>query len=161
MPVNLVYLLLGTNIGHKEQHLETAIGFIQHDIGNIQTLSSIYQTAAWGNENQDDFLNQVLICETSLEANEVLEKVLEIEKKMGRQRLVKNEPRIIDIDILFFNKEVIAQEFLVVPHPLIHARRFVLAPLDEISPDFIHPVSGNAISQMLEECEDPLPVYKK
>jgi len=161
MPFNIVYLLLGTNIGHKEQHLETAIGFIQHDIGNIQTLSSIYQTAAWGNENQDDFLNQVLICETSLEANEVLEKVLEIERKMGRQRLVKNEPRIIDIDILFFNQDIITEEFLIVPHPLIHARRFVLTPLLEISPDFVHPVSGNSISQMLEECADPLPVYKK
>jgi 2-amino-4-hydroxy-6-hydroxymethyldihydropteridine diphosphokinase len=159
--MNHVYLLLGSNIGDKEQHLQNASEFIQSGIGDILKSSSIYQTAAWGKEDQDDFMNQVLYCATPLEAMEVLQKALNIERQMGRQRIVKNEPRIIDIDILFFNNDIIQQETLIVPHPLIHARRFVLIPLQELSPDYVHPISGQTIAQMLKQCADPLPVYKK
>lgn len=159
--MNHVYLLLGSNIGEKEKHLQTAYDFIQSDIGAILKASSIYQTAAWGNEDQDDFMNQVLYCTSPLEAMEVLHKALNIERQMGRQRITKNEPRIIDIDILFFNSDIIQNETLIVPHPLIHARRFVLTPLQELSPDYLHPIWELSIKQMLDQCTDPLPVYKK
>lgn len=159
--MNHVYLLLGSNIGDKEQHLHTAASHIQREIGSILKSSSLYQTAAWGKEDQDDFMNQVLYCASPLEAMEVLQKALNIERQMGRQRIIKNEPRIIDIDILFFNNDIIQQETLIVPHPLIHARRFVLTPLQELSPDYVHPISEQTIAQMLKQCADPLPVYKK
>jgi 2-amino-4-hydroxy-6-hydroxymethyldihydropteridine diphosphokinase len=159
--MNHVYLLLGSNIGDREQHLRNASEFIQSEIGDILKSSSIYQTAAWGKEDQDDFMNQVLYCASPLEAMEVLQKALNIERQMGRQRIIKNEPRIIDIDILFFNNDIIQRETLIVPHPLIYARRFVLTPLQELSPDYVHPISGQTIAQMLKQCADPLPVYKK
>ena len=134
--MNKTYLLLGSNMGNSQQQLTIAVKSITRQIGKVIRQSSLYATAAWGNANQPDFLNQVIIVETKLTALQTIEIILGIEKKMGRVRTTKNAPRIIDIDILFFNKEIIDEKTLAVPHPQIENRRFVLIPLNELSPNF-------------------------
>src|SRR6188474_694467 len=138
--MNSAYLLLGSNMGNSQEKLLTAIKNIEDKIGTVKRRSGIYKTAAWGNTNQPDFLNQVIITETKLIAIEILQEILAIEKKMGRIRTIKNAPRIIDIDILFFNNDIIRQKNLTIPHPEIQNRRFVLTPLNELSPNLLHPV---------------------
>lgn len=158
--MNKIYLLLGSNMGNSQQQLSIAIKHITQQIGKVTRQSTLYATAAWGNSNQPDFLNQVIIVETKLAALQTIKVILAIEKKMGRVRTTKNAPRIIDIDILFFNKEIIAEKNLAVPHPEIQNRRFVLIPLNELSPNFKHPVLGKTIHQLLNNCADTLTVKK-
>ncbi len=158
--MNKTYLLLGSNMGNSQKQLSKAIGLIENQIGKVVRQSSLYSTAAWGNTNQPDFLNQVIIVETALAAIQTIQTILQIEKKMGRVRTVKNAPRIIDIDILFFNKEIIDQEELTVPHPQLQNRRFVLVPLNQLSPNFMHPVLKETIHQFFIHCPDKLNVKK-
>jgi len=158
--MNRAYLLLGSNLGNSKQQLQAAIKHIQKNIGKINRASGLYTTAAWGNSNQPDFLNQVIVTETTFTAPETLQHILSIEKKMGRIRTVKNAPRIIDIDILFFNKAIIKEKDLIVPHPEIQNRRFVLIPLNEISPLFKHPVFNKSMHELLLACPDQLNVKK-
>lgn len=158
--MNKTYLLLGSNMGNSTQQLLHAIKNITRQIGAVTRRSSLYTTAAWGNTNQPDFLNQVIVVETNLSATATINALLVIEKNMGRVRTTKNAPRIIDIDILFFNKEIIAEKKLTVPHPQIENRRFVLIPLNELSPGFKHPVSYKTMHQLLKDCADPLDVKK-
>jgi 2-amino-4-hydroxy-6-hydroxymethyldihydropteridine diphosphokinase len=158
--MNKTYLLLGSNMGNSRQQLSIAIKNIEKEIGKISRQSKLYVTAAWGNTNQPDFLNQVLVAETSLSAFQTLTTILTIEKKMGRVRTTKNAPRVIDIDILFFNKEIIEQKNLSVPHPQIPNRRFVLVPLNELAPNFKHPSLKKNIHQLLTNCTDLLNVKK-
>jgi 2-amino-4-hydroxy-6-hydroxymethyldihydropteridine diphosphokinase len=158
--MNSTYLLLGSNMGNSQEQLQRAVQFISKEIGQVTRESSLYKTAAWGNTNQPDFLNQVIIVNTGLDALKTLEQILAIEIKMGRIRTIKNAPRIIDIDILFFNNEIITEQQLKVPHPEIPNRRFVLTPLDELSPGMVHPFLNKTIHQLLEECSDPLDVKK-
>jgi 2-amino-4-hydroxy-6-hydroxymethyldihydropteridine diphosphokinase len=158
--MNTSYILLGSNIGNSHEQLLHAQKNIVADIGKIIASSSLYSTAAWGNTNQPDFLNQVLIIETDLTASKLLQSVLNIEKNMGRVRTIKNAPRIIDIDILFFNNDVLKLKNLTVPHPEIQNRRFVLTPLVELSPNFVHPSLKKTIHQLLIACKDPLNVQK-
>ena len=158
--MNSTYLLLGSNMGNSETLLLTATIYIGEKIGEVKRRSRIYRTAAWGNTEQPDFLNQVIIVDTNLNAAETLAEILSIEKKMGRIRTIKNAPRIIDIDILFFNQEIIAEKDLTVPHPEIPNRRFVLTPLNELSPNLNHPVLNKTIRRLLAECVDPLNVKK-
>ena len=139
---------------------QIAIKNINRQIGKTIRKSGIYQTAAWGNTKQPDFLNQVIIVETGLTAAETMQAILLIEKNMGRIRTVKNAPRVIDIDILFFNKEIIDQKELIVPHPEIQNRRFVLIPLNELSPNLKHPVLLKNNHQLLNACKDELNVKK-
>ena len=158
--MNNTYLLLGSNMGNSLDQLSEAIDHIKKKTGKIIRKSDLYSTAAWGNPNQPDFLNQVIKIETTLTATATLQSILAIEKLMGRVRTTKNAPRIIDIDILFFNKEIISEKDLVVPHPEIQNRRFVLIPLNEISPQFKHPVLKKTIHQLLLTCPDHLNVKK-
>jgi len=158
--MNKTYLLLGSNMGNSQKQLSKAIGFIEKQIGKIIRRSGLYATAAWGNTNQPDFLNQVIIVQTKLTAAQTMQTILGIEKKMGRLRTVKNAPRIIDIDILFFNKEIIDEEQLTVPHPQLQNRRFVLVPLNELSPNFKHPVLNKTIHRLFIHCPDKLNVKK-
>ena len=158
--MNTVYLLLGSNMGNSEQQLFNAIENITQQIGKIINQSSLYTTAAWGESNQPDFLNQIIIVESEIMALPMLDIILSIEKKMGRVRTTKNAPRVIDIDILFFNKEVIATANLTIPHPEIENRRFVLIPLNELSPNLLHPISNLSISILLKNCIDTLDVKK-
>ena len=156
----VAYLLLGSNIGESKEHLQNARNNIKDCIGEIVVQSSIYTTAAWGKKDQADFLNQVIKINTTLSPFETLEKILDIEQKMGRIRTEKNAARIIDIDILFFSNEIINTENLIIPHPYIQVRKFVLVPLNEISPTFKHPVLDKTIHQLLLQCEDNLTVNK-
>lgn len=158
--MNKVYLLLGGNQGDPAKNLRKAWTLIEKRIGQILRSSSVYQTAAWGNRDQTDFLNQVIIAETPLTASQCLEACLSIEKEMGRTRSFKYAPRVIDIDILFFNKEIIHRHELIIPHPAMQLRRFVLVPLNELSPQLLHPVLKQTVHQLLLQCPDELNVNK-
>jgi 2-amino-4-hydroxy-6-hydroxymethyldihydropteridine diphosphokinase len=158
--MNKVYLLLGSNRQQPIKQLQLAKKIIAKKIGSVSRTSSVYKTAAWGNTKQPDFLNQVLITTTKLSAQETIQHILSIEKEMGRIRTKKNAPRIIDIDILFFNKEVINSKKLQVPHPRLQLRNFVLIPLNQLSPNFKHPVLNKTIHQLLRICPDTLTVNK-
>lgn len=158
--MNKIYLLLGSNIGNPAKLLATAREKISEQLGEISSASSIYQTAAWGKTDQPDFLNQVLLLHSAMSAESCLQTILQIEEKMGRIRTVKNAPRVIDIDILYYGKESIERPHLVVPHPAIQDRRFVLIPLNEIAPLFIHPKLKKTNQQLLLDCKDPLDVKK-
>ena len=151
---------MGSNMGNSQQQINTATQLIEKKIGKIIRQSALYKTAAWGNTSQPDFLNQVIIVETTFAAVETLGTILLIEKKMGRIRTIKNAPRIIDIDILFFNKEIIHQKNLSVPHAEIANRRFVLVPLNELVPALLHPVFKKTMHQLLIDCTDTLDVKK-
>lgn len=126
----------------------------------MTAVSSLYETAAWGIEEQPSFLNQVIAIKTKFEALELLQLVLHIEKLAGRQRDIKWGQRTLDIDILLFNNEIINTPQLTVPHPFLPERRFTLTPLCEIAPHIIHPVLQKTIQQLLEECPDTLGVKK-
>ena len=158
--MNKAYLLTGGNEGDSYRYLQQALTNIELICGQILQVSSVYQTAPWGKKDQPDFLNQVLLVNTKLEPHALLAAIFGIEEKSGRIRSVKNAPRTIDIDILFYNQLVLEEPGLSIPHPRIAARRFVLEPLNEISPGLVHPVLGKTISQLLLECTDDLTVKK-
>ncbi len=152
-PMNHAYLLTGSNRENPLLQLSIAANKISQSVGSILQISSIYKTAPWGNTDQDLFYNQVMQIETKLEPQKLLEVILAIETNMGRVREKKWEPRIIDIDILFFEDRILTGE-LQIPHPLLHLRRFTLVPLKQIAPDLIHPVLGKSITFLLDECPD-------
>ena len=156
--MNKIFLITGGNIGNRKKNLEAAATLIRDQIGIIVKSSKIYETDAWGITDQPAFYNQVHIVESNFSAKEILNKILNIEEKMGRVRTVKNAARIIDIDILFFNNEIINKPNLNVPHPQIINRRFVLMPLNELAPEMIHPVFKKSIHQLLVNCKDELGV---
>ena len=158
--MNQTYLLIGGNMGNRQENLEIATRRIAATIGEIKQSSAIYETEAWGLEEQPAFLNQVLLVSSTLNAQQVLKQILNIEHDMGRERIQKFGPRIIDIDILFFNRDIIHEPGLNVPHPQLHLRRFTLKPLNDIAPQFRHPELGKTISDLLSTCPDPLTVKK-
>jgi len=158
--MNSYYLLTGSNIGDSQAHLLEALKQIELQVGEITSVSSVYRTEPWGNKNQQDFLNQVLGVKNPLQPAEVLARILAIEQQMGRNRLVKWEPRVIDIDILFAGNQQINTPDLQIPHPLLHERRFTLLPLSEMAPDFVHPVFKKTIRELLADCPDTSLVEK-
>jgi 2-amino-4-hydroxy-6-hydroxymethyldihydropteridine diphosphokinase len=141
--------------------LQQAKDEIAHEIGVIEVFSSIYESEPWGFESENMFLNQVIRVKTILSPIDLLDKALKIESRLGRRRGVGEGyvSRSIDIDILFFNDEIIAENRLAVPHPKIPERMFTLVPLTEIDPDFVHPATGKSVKEMLDECPDKLKVY--
>ena len=156
--MNKTYLLIGCNEGNRTEHMNTAKEMIADKIGIIIRCSKMYETAAWGKHDQPDFLNQVLLVETQLAAPICLQEILLIETRMGRVRTKKNDPRIIDIDILFFNNEIINDAHLTIPHPELQNRKFVLVPMNELSPGLVHPVLHRSIRDLLSTCKDALDV---
>ena len=147
---NIAYLLLGGNLGNTKEIFSEAKVFLQQKNIEILNSSSLYQTSPWGPQEQDDFLNQIIKISTALSAPLLLNITQETESKFGRQRMIKYGERTLDIDILYFNDEIIELQNLIVPHPQIQNRRFTLVPLCELAPDFIHPVLKISNSQMLE-----------
>ena len=158
--MNKVTLLLGCNIGERLLNLEKAEQEISVLLGKIIQRSSVYETAPWGNTSQGNFLNSVIVIESFYSANEIMTKIIFIEEAMGRVRTKKWEARVIDIDILFFNDEIISTENLTVPHPGLHLRKFTLIPLVELMPSFIHPVFKKTVTELLSDLNDPLEVKK-
>ena len=158
--VKRAYLLLGSNLGDRGNYLENARFRLQLLAGKATTASSIYQTDAWGNTSQAPFLNQVIAIDTTLDPHLLLSTALAVEKSLGRIRTQKWAPRTIDIDILLYGDQVMKEPDLVIPHPLLHERRFVLTPLAEISPEFIHPLLKKTMLLLLEECPDNLKVER-
>lgn len=156
--MNRIFLITGGNIGDRKKSLKVAAALVEKRIGKIIRSSKIYETDAWGITNQSSFYNQVLIVESDFSANKVMQKILKIEKEMGRIRTIKNAARIIDIDILFFNNETVNKQNLIIPHPEIANRRFVLVALNELVPEMIHPVLKKSIADLLSICKDPLKV---
>lgn len=152
---NTVYLSLGSNLGNKKENLEKAIQNIKEipDTFVIKK-SKIIETEPFGYKEQDNFLNSCIEITTLLYPKELLNKLLEIEKSMGREKKIKWGPRIIDLDIIFYNKELIEDEDLVIPHPYMEYRSFVLEPLEEISPHFVHPLLNKRISTLRKELEE-------
>ena len=154
------YLHLGSNQGHKVGHIVSALVLIEKEIGPIHATSSFYETAAWGLEEQEDFVNMAIKVETYLSPTELILAVAKIETKLGRKRVEKWGPRIIDIDIILYEDLVIKQENLEIPHPRMGDRRFVLVPMVEIAADVIHPITKLTLKEMLDECADQLTVKK-
>ncbi|MBQ3949629.1 MAG: 2-amino-4-hydroxy-6-hydroxymethyldihydropteridine diphosphokinase [Bacteroidales bacterium] len=163
---NTVTLLIGGNQGDRVSLLMQAIIEIASRIGTVSAASSLYETEPWGFEAEQNFLNQALVVDTDLAAEEVLQRALEIEKDLGR---VRSEPsdiqnskfkihnytsRPMDIDLIFYNNDIVDTPALQLPHPRMHLRRFVLQPLAQIMPDKIHPKFRKTISQLLAECTD-------
>lgn len=152
-----VYLGLGSNQGNRAENLNTAIALITRTIGKVAKKSHVYETEPWGNKDQEPFLNQVIMVNTTLDPRDLLEATNKVEREMGRQRKKEKEkwgPRIIDVDILFYGKRVIRDKGLEIPHPELHNRAFTLVPLLEIAPDLEHPVLKQPIDQLYMDCTD-------
>lgn len=155
--MNVAFLCLGGNLGNRIENITAAKKAIAAVSGEITDQSAIYETEAWGNDSKNKYLNQVIKINTKLSAEKLLFSLLKIEKKLGRTRgLTKNTDRTIDIDILFFNSEIISLENLEIPHPRLHQRNFVLKPLNEIAGNLKHPILKKTISELLKNSKDKL-----
>lgn len=138
METNIAYIALGSNLGNREKILELALEEIEKQ-AKITKKSKIHETKPVGYKKQGDFLNMTIEINTELTPEELIIRLQEIEHKLGKVRETKNGPRTIDLDILFYNDEIIDHQYLKIPHPRLHKRAFVLNPLSEIAPDLIHP----------------------
>lgn len=153
-----IFILLGSNSGDRAPQLGLALEYIEKDIGTVISKSRIYETAPWGKAGQPDFLNQALQVASQLSPIELIFKIQEIEQALGRTRQEKWGERLIDIDILYFGDKVIDIPGLVIPHLHLSERKFVLVPLAEISPEFVHPVLKKTNLELLKGCQDLLAV---
>ena len=158
--MQLIYFLLGSNLGNREEYLSEAAAQLDNTVGGLLRTSSIYETASWGVENLPDYLNQVLEMESNFTPEIILQKALFIEQNLLRERTKKWYSRTIDIDILFIGESIINLPNLIIPHPEIKNRMFVLTPLAELIPDFVHPVLKKTIYQLRSEAGDNLMVKK-
>ncbi|GAB4542248.1 MAG: 2-amino-4-hydroxy-6-hydroxymethyldihydropteridine diphosphokinase [Anaerolineales bacterium] len=145
---HIVYLALGSNMGDRAAHLKAAAGNLAPQM-LLKAKSPMYETPPWGYTDQDPFLNQVVKVETYLEALPLLKHIKRLEKALGRTPSIQNGPRVIDIDILFFDDAAIDSAPLHVPHPHLHERAFVLVPLADIAPDFVHPTLRQTVKELL------------
>jgi 2-amino-4-hydroxy-6-hydroxymethyldihydropteridine diphosphokinase len=153
-----LFLSIGGNLGNRCQNLLMCIDQISKKIGHIEKVSSVYETQAWGFTAEQDFYNQVLWVKTELSVHEVLKFVLLIEENMGRVRNLaktqKYESRIIDIDILIYDNLCLSLDNIIVPHPHMHERLFVMMPMVEVAADYLHPYFNKSMKQVLETCTD-------
>ncbi|TAL63263.1 MAG: 2-amino-4-hydroxy-6-hydroxymethyldihydropteridine diphosphokinase [Bacteroidetes bacterium] len=153
--MKVVFLSIGTNLGNRGNNLKEAVARITEHIGSVLESSSVYETEPWGFQSRNQFLNMVLKVETELTPSGLLGRILMIEAMLGRVRNQKlYASRIIDIDILLYEDQVIDEESLKIPHPEMHERKFVLVPLCEIGSKMIHPVLNKSIASLLKRCKD-------
>ena len=156
----MIFLQIGSNIGNRYSNLLRCLENIELSIGKIIKKSKIYVSECWGVENQRDYLNMVVAIKAIQKPTEVLKNILIIENDMGRVRKKKWDSRIIDIDILFFDKKIINLNELIIPHKYLHRRMFVLRPMADIAPFFIHPKLNKNIKQLIKECTDHNKVFE-
>ncbi len=155
MAMNRIFLSIGSNLGNRRKNLDKALKLLEEKAGQIRSRSAIYETEPWGFRSDLFFYNQAVELLSALDPLQLLDVVHDIEKLCGRKRLPgRYTPRPADLDILFFNDSIISTPDLVVPHPALHLRRFVLVPLSEIAPGWLHPVMKKSILQLLQSCED-------
>ena len=149
-----IILLLGGNLGDRYAYLQKATAAIQNHIGEIIEVSAIYETACWGGDQQPDYLNQALRVQSGLLPEQVLDQALRIEAELGRIRTRIWEPRVMDIDLIFYDRLVYQSDRLILPHPRITVRKFVLVPLVELIPHYVHPVYKKSIIELFHACSD-------
>ncbi len=152
--MNTLYLQLGSNLGQREELIDNAVKKISQFIGKVTIRSQIYESTPWRVDGQANYLNQIIQVKTLLNSEEVLVKTMKIENELGRLRLEKWGERLIDIDIIFFNNDIIETSTLCIPHKHMHERNFVLVPLHEIAPSLIHPKYNKTVSDLLNESKD-------
>jgi 2-amino-4-hydroxy-6-hydroxymethyldihydropteridine diphosphokinase len=154
------FLLIGGNEGDRRSCLDRAVTAIGERCGRLLAVSPLFETAAWGKEDQPSFLNQALCLATPLLPRDLLQTILQIEEDMGRVRSTRYGPRSIDIDILLYEELVVDEPGLSIPHPQLPFRRFALCCLAAIAPQRLHPIQQRTIAELLASCTDPLPVNK-
>lgn len=155
-----IFLLTGSNLGDRLARLSAAAALIESEVGTIEKRSACYQTAAWGVTNQPDFYNQILQISTQFSPHNLLKKTQAIELMLGRLSHKKWHARAIDIDILYYDRLCISTQTLCIPHPQLHKRRFTLYPLNEIAPNFVHPILQKSTTELLSTCPDTLSVRR-
>ena len=143
-----IYLGLGSNIGNRFKNIKFAILKL-FSFSTLESCSSVWETSPWGFASQPAFLNCVVQIESSLSSIDLLKEILRIEIELGRKKTQEFGPRSIDIDILFYNERIMNIAKLIIPHPQLHKRKFVLLPLNEIAPEFVHPISKKSVNEML------------
>src|SRR5215208_2465489 len=148
MKEHIVYLALGSNLGNRLSNLKEAIAALPPQM-EVKAKSAVYETPPWGYEDQPKFLNQVLKATTYLDPEPLLKHLKRLEVALGRKASFQNGPRLIDIDILFYDELILNTPSLVIPHPRLHERGFVLLPLMDIDPDLVHPVNKQSIREMV------------
>lgn len=151
MKEHIVYLALGSNLGDRLANLKQAIAALTPQL-DVKAKSQVYETLPWGYEDQPKFLNQVVKAKTYLEPEPLLKHLKRLEVALGRQESFPNGPRLIDIDILFYDELILYSPSLVIPHPRLHERAFVLLPLMDLDPELIHPINKKSIREMLADC---------
>lgn len=150
--MHTVYLALGSNLGDRAANLRSAIEAFEPEI-HITNCSAIYETPPWGYLDQSRFLNQVVEAETDLSPEELLEHIKDLEQQLGRRETFQYGPRVIDLDIIFYGGEIIDSPPLIVPHPRMAERGFVLLPLADIAPHFEHPIFGDSVLDLLSKID--------
>ncbi|MDE3741505.1 2-amino-4-hydroxy-6-hydroxymethyldihydropteridine diphosphokinase [Maribacter polysaccharolyticus] len=156
-----VYISIGSNLGNRLQNLQNAIFHIHSEIGPVPAISKVYESASWGFD-AEDFLNACILVESHLAPDQILEKTLSIEERLGRKRTVDEgyASRTIDIDIIYYGAETVQTDVLTIPHPNLQERKFVLLPLADIAPQFYHPVLGKDTRNLIQQCRDKSRIQK-
>ncbi len=154
-----VYFLLGGNLGDRLNTLKKALCLLAEEVGEVRQYSSIYETEPWGKLDQPIFLNQTACLVTDRDPHDIMKAIRNIEQTLKRRRYEKWGSRTIDIDILFYGKQVIEDKELTIPHPALHKRNFTLVPLNEIASDFVHPVLNKTVARLTAESPDTLDAY--
>lgn len=152
MDEHIVYLALGSNMGNRAANLKAAIMALPPQM-EVKAKSQVYETPPWGYTNQEKFLNQVLKVQTYLQPEQLLKHLKRLEVALGREPTFQNGPRLIDIDILFYDDLVFESPTVTIPHPRLHERAFVLMPLMDIAPDLVHPVKKQSIRELIAFCD--------
>jgi 2-amino-4-hydroxy-6-hydroxymethyldihydropteridine diphosphokinase len=150
--MKIIYLALGTNLADRMDNLQRAVAALPPAV-SVTALSSVYETPPWGYADQPAFLNMALTAETDLEPLALIAFLKKLETDLGREKTFRNGPRLIDIDILFYDDLRIDEPGLVIPHPRLHERAFVLVPLNDIAPNLIHPELGRAVRDLLKDVD--------